>query len=149
MDLSAICLCALCYFVSAEFYPENCTLTRMSYTIRLLRPSCLLSQINTHVHIAPTPWGTAGVSSRGLWQREKKAFRRTVICFSSAIDHGQAKKTSSFSPPKSLFGSACQKTGLGSFMKGRQAGRQQILLSVCMAKKWAHLAKAAMVNSGL
>lgn len=136
----AICLCA-CVTLSLQkcSYPENCTLPSIPYAIHGLRPLCLLPQINTHTHIAPTPWGAAGASSGGLW-RGKKAFRRTVICFSPAVDHGQAKKKKKKKPPLFLhlspfLAAPAKKLGRAALWKERKAGRQQIPLSVCTAKR--------------
>lgn len=60
------------------------------------------------------------------------------------------RQKNSLPPSKSLCGSACQKTGLDSFVKGKES-RQAADPSFCLhdEKKWSHLAKAATVNAAL
>lgn len=72
MDISAICLCACVTLSLQNSIQRTAPLpgcpTHYTFIETPLLPA---SNKHTHVHIAPTPRGTAGVSSRGLWHGGK------------------------------------------------------------------------------
>ncbi len=86
--------------------PENRTLPTIPHPLHEFSPSCLLPQINTHIHTqthsAPTPWGAAGASSGGLW-RGKKSFQEDSHLLLSCCRPRAGKKNPPLFLPLSPF----------------------------------------------
>lgn len=81
-------------------HPENCTLLRTpppppSAPRRTWIETPLPPASHKHTHTNtrhPPPREQQELALGDYGEGGKKAFRRTVICFSPAVDHGQAKK---------------------------------------------------------
>lgn len=89
---------------------------------------------HTQAHTAPTPWGAAGASSGGLW-RGKKSFQEDSHLLLSCCRPWAGKKTPLFLPLSPFLAIPAKKLGRAALWKERKAGRQQIPLSVCTAKR--------------